>query len=114
VTASFFNLNATFAVELAVFVVVLAVVARFVIKPLQAGMRARQDEIDQSLAKASRVEELLVAAEADYQTTLDQARQEARQIIASAQLMAANSTQTGGDRPRSRAAMVVGGERVNP
>jgi F-type H+-transporting ATPase subunit b len=72
-TASFFNLNATFAVELAVFIVVLAVLARFVIKPLQAAMRRRQAEIDDSLAKASRVEGLLAAAEADYHATLKQA-----------------------------------------
>ena len=113
-TASFFNLNATFAVELAVFIVVLAVLTRFVIKPLQAGMRRRQAEIDQSLAKASRVEELLAAAESDYQTTLNQARQEARQIIATAQRMAANTTQDGRDRPGSAAAVPAGGERVSP
>ena len=110
-TASFFNLNATFAVELAVFVVVLAVLGRFVIKPLQAAMGRRQAEIDQSLAKANRIEELLAAAEADYVATLDQARQEARQIIATAQHMAADASQNGGDRPRSSAA-ATGGQRV--
>ena len=111
-TASFFNLNATFAVELAVFVVVLAVLGRFVIKPLQAAMGRRQAEIDQSLAKANRVEELLAAAEADYVATLDQARQEARQIIATAQRMAANASQNGDDRPRSSAAATTDGQRV--
>lgn len=101
-TASFFNLNATFAVELAVFVVVLTVLARYVIKPLQAGMRRRQDEIDQSLAKAARVEELLAAAEADYQATLDQARREARQIIQTAERMADYSRQQADLRPSSK------------
>ena len=94
-TASFFNLNATFAVELAVFTIVLAVLTHFVIKPLQAAMLRRQAEIDQSLAKARRVEELLAAAEADYQATLNQARREARQIMATAQRMADNHHRIG-------------------
>ena len=94
-TASFFNLNATVAVELAVFVIVLAVMARFVIRPLQAAMRRRQAEIDESLAQASRVEELLAAAEADYQATLDQARREARRIIQVAERAAGTTADEG-------------------
>ncbi len=89
-TADFFALNSTFAVELAVFVVVLAVLSRFVIKPLQAAMRRRQADIDESMAKARRVEELLAAAEADYQQTLAEARREARAIIETADRMAAD------------------------
>ena len=87
-TGSFFTLNATLAVELFVFAVVLVVLARFVIGPLQAAMRRRQAEIEESMAKARRVEELLAAAETDYQATLGRARQEARRIIETAQQMA--------------------------
>ncbi len=94
-TASLFNLNATFVVELAVFILVLAVLARFVIKPLQAAMRRRQAEIDESLAKAKQAEELLAQAEADYQATLDQARQEARRIIDTFQRMADHPSSKG-------------------
>ena len=110
-TTSFFNLNATFAVELAVFAIVLAVLTHFVIKPLQAAMGRRQAEIDQSLAKAHRVEELLAAAEADYQATLDQARREARQIIATAQRMADNP-QPAGYQPRDPVLAATSAERV--
>lgn len=91
-TANFLDLNATLAVELAVFVLVLAVLTRFVVRPLQAGMRRRQAEIDESLAKARRVEELLAAADADYQRTLDEARVEAQRIIETAREMAAYSS----------------------
>ncbi len=87
-TADFFALNSTFAVEMGVFVIVLLVVTRFVIRPLQAAMRRRQAEIDESLAKARRVEDLLAAAEADYQKTLSEARREARAIIETADRMA--------------------------
>lgn len=112
-TASFFNLNATFAVELAVFAVVLAVLTHFVIKPLQEAMRRRQTDIDQSLAKARRVEQLLVAAEADYQATLNQARQQARQIIATAQRMADNPQQPARHQPRNPAPASSKTERVS-
>lgn len=89
-TADFFALNSTFAVEMGVFVIVLVVVTRFVIRPLQSAMRRRQAEIDESLAKARRVEDLLAAAEADYQKTLSEARKEARAIIETADRMAAD------------------------
>jgi F-type H+-transporting ATPase subunit b len=81
VTASFLTLNTTLVVEVVVFLVVLAVLARFVVKPLQAAMHRRQTEIDETLQKAQRVEDLLAAAQADYDATLAQARREARQII---------------------------------
>lgn len=87
-TADFVALNSTLAVEMGVFVIVLVVVTRFVIRPLQSAMRRRQAEIDESLAKARRVEELLAAA--DYQKTLSEARNEARAIIETADRMAAD------------------------
>jgi F-type H+-transporting ATPase subunit b len=80
-TASFMSINATLVVEVVVFIAVLAVLARFVIRPMQKAMRRRQAEIDEALAKAQRVEELLAAAEADYAATLAGARQEAAEII---------------------------------
>lgn len=111
-TANFFNLNATFAVELAVFVIVFAVLSRFVIRPLQSAMRRRQAEIDESLAKARRVEELLAAAEADYQSTLDQARLEARRIIETARRMADHSPRQPGASLPPRAPAPAGGNRA--
>ena len=81
--ASFMSINATLVVEVVVFIAVLAVLARFVIRPLQNAMRRRQAEIDAALAKAQRVEDLLAAAEADYAATLAGARQEAAEIIES-------------------------------
>ncbi len=80
-TASFMTLNATLLVELVVFIVVLAVLARFVIRPLQAAMDRRQAEIDRAAANAQRIEELLASAEAEYDATLAAARREANQLI---------------------------------
>jgi F-type H+-transporting ATPase subunit b len=82
------SINATLVVELVVFVAVLVVLARFVIRPLQTAMQRRQAEIDEALAKARRVEDLLAAAEADYAATLAGARQEAAEIIAAGRRVA--------------------------
>lgn len=79
--ANFLVPNATLIVELVVFVIVLGILKRFVITPLQAAMWQRRAEIEASLEKARQAEELLVAAEADYQARLRQARQEAKAII---------------------------------
>jgi len=86
-TASFMSINATLVVEVLVFIAVLVVLARFVIRPLQNAMHRRQAEIDAALAKAQRVEDLLAQAEADYAATLAGARQEAAEIIESGRRM---------------------------
>jgi F-type H+-transporting ATPase subunit b len=101
-TASFLTLNATLAVEVVVFLVVLAVLARFVVKPLQAAMHRRQAEIDEALQKALRVEDLLAAAQADYDATLAQARREARQIIEAGQRMGTYFQEQGQEGRRTR------------
>src|ERR1700758_888514 len=81
------SLDATLIVELAVFVVVLAVVARFVVRPLQAAMVERRGEIEAAEENARRARELLAAAEANYEAKINEARQEARRIIAAAESM---------------------------
>jgi F-type H+-transporting ATPase subunit b len=103
-TASFLTLNATLVVELIVFLVVLAVLARFVVRPLQAAMHRRQAEIDEALQKAQRVEDLLAAAQADYDATLAQARREARQIIEAGQRMGTYFQEQGYKGQRTRPA----------
>ncbi|MGH9103530.1 MAG: F0F1 ATP synthase subunit B [Acidimicrobiales bacterium] len=72
--------NATFVVELVVFVVVLGVIAVFVVPPLKAAMELRQRQIEASVATAERADELLQVAEVAYQARLDEARREARAI----------------------------------
>ncbi len=82
------SLDATLIVELVVFAAVLAVVTRFVIRPLQAAMANRRAEIQASLDKARQAEELLAAAEAEYDEKVRAAREEARFIIETAREVA--------------------------
>jgi len=99
-TATFMTLNATLVVELVVFVIVLAVLARFVVRPLQKAMRQRQIEIDQAAEKARRVEELLARAEADYEATVARARREAQQIIETGRRVGSQMEHERRDTPR--------------
>jgi F-type H+-transporting ATPase subunit b len=99
-TATFMSLNATLVVELIVFVIVLAVLARFVVRPLQRAMRQRQIEIDEALEKARRVEELLARTEAEYEATLTRARREAQQIIETGRRIASHMEHERRESPR--------------
>src|SRR5579875_3285344 len=82
------SLDATLVVELVAFAAVLAVVARFVIRPLQAAMARRRAEIEASLEKAREADEVLAAAQAEYDATIREAREEARFIVETARLVA--------------------------
>lgn len=108
------SLDATLIVELVAFGAVLAVVARFVIRPLQDAMARRRAEIQTSLDKARQAEELLAAAEAEYEQKLRAARQEARFIIETARAVAADigrPDRASGNRAPDRADSAVGGRQ---
>lgn len=80
-TSNFLVPNATVIVEIAVFAAVLGVVARFILPHLKAAMDQRQEQIRTSIQTSRRAEQLLAAAEGEYNAKLDQARREASAII---------------------------------
>jgi F-type H+-transporting ATPase subunit b len=112
-TASFMTINATFVIELVVFIVVLAVLARFVIRPLQAAMRSRQAEIDQAQAQARHAEELFAAAQTEYDATVAQARREAREIIEAGRQIGTYLEQEGRQRAQQRLERSPGATKVD-
>jgi F-type H+-transporting ATPase subunit b len=69
--------DATFLAEIVAFVLILAVMWKYVVPPLQKNLAARQDVIRQQLEDARLAKERLDAAEADYNTALAEARAEA-------------------------------------
>ena len=73
--------NLTFVVELVAFLLVLAVLARYVLPPLNKAMSDRQATIRQALADAEEAKRRAQEAEADYRKTMDQARSEARAMV---------------------------------
>lgn len=69
--------DATFLAEIVAFILILAVMWKYVVPPLQKNLSARQDVIRQQLEDARLAKERLDAAEADYTAALAEARAEA-------------------------------------
>ncbi len=87
-TTSPFTLNATLIAELIVFALVVAVVARYLLPPLQAAMTERQQRIDAALAASVAAQALQTKVAAESDRILSEARSEGARILATYQTMA--------------------------
>jgi F-type H+-transporting ATPase subunit b len=72
--------NATFFAELVAFVLILLILWRYVVPPIQKAMRERQDMIHQEVEDSEKAKEKLAEAQSEYQRALNEARVEAAQI----------------------------------
>jgi F-type H+-transporting ATPase subunit b len=72
--------NATFFAELVAFVLILLILWRYVVPPIQKAMRERQEMIHQEVEDSEKAKERLSQAQAEYQRALNEARVEAAQI----------------------------------
>ena len=72
--------NATFFVELAAFVLLLWLLARFVIPPINRAMTARQDAIRAEFAELDEAKSEAHAAEEEFKAQIADARHEAARI----------------------------------
>ena len=77
--------NMTFVVELAAFVIVLAVLWRYVIPPVQQAMTARQEMARKLVGDSEEAKQLLEKAQTAYKTAMADARHEAAQLRAQAE-----------------------------
>ena len=75
----------TFVVELLAFVIVLGVLWRYVIPPVQRAMNARQEMARQLVIDSAEAKQLLEQAQTAYQTAMADARRDAAQLRARAQ-----------------------------
>ncbi len=75
----------TFVVELMAFVIVLGVLWRYVIPPVQQAMNARQELARQLVSDSAEAKQLLEKAQTAYQTAMAEARHDAEQLRARAQ-----------------------------
>jgi F-type H+-transporting ATPase subunit b len=80
-TTNFLVPNATFVVELVAFLIVLGVLKRYVLPPLNERMEERQKAIRQALVDAEEAKKRSQAAEAEYRETINRARNEARAMV---------------------------------
>jgi F-type H+-transporting ATPase subunit b len=84
-TASIFLLpNGTFFVELIVFIVLIIIVGKKIIPPVNDALAERQEKIRSSLDAADQARADAVAADDERRAVLEEARQTAREIVAQA------------------------------
>jgi len=76
--------NATFIAEVIAFVLILLILRRYVVPPIQKAMRERQEMIRRQAEDSDKAKEQLAQAEAEYQRALAEARVEAARIRESA------------------------------
>jgi F-type H+-transporting ATPase subunit b len=72
--------NATFFVELAAFAVLLFLLAKFIIPPINRAMTARQDAIREQFAELDEAKSEASAAEEEFKSQIADARHEAARI----------------------------------
>lgn len=77
--------NMTFVVELMAFIIVLGVLWRYVIPPVQQAMNARQEMARKLVSDSEEAEQLLKNAQAAHKAALADARHEAAQLRARAE-----------------------------
>lgn len=84
-SSNFLVPNATFIVELLAFLVILAILGKYVVPPINRVLSERQEQIRSSLEEAQEGRDLLKSAEEGHRMTLEEARREARVILEQAQ-----------------------------
>src|SRR5271165_4775738 len=83
-TSNFLIPNATFFVELAAFIIVLGVVGRYVLPYLNVALKERAEKIRTELEAADAAKTDAAAADEERRQALEHARQQAREIVATA------------------------------
>jgi F-type H+-transporting ATPase subunit b len=84
-TASIFLLpNGTFFVELIIFIVLVVIIGKKIIPPVTAALAERQERIRASLDAADQARADAAAADDERRAVLEEARQQAREVVAQA------------------------------
>jgi F-type H+-transporting ATPase subunit b len=76
--------NGTFFVELAVFLIIIGLIAKYILPPLNRAMEQRQEHIRSSLQAADAARAEAAAADDERRAALDEARKQSREIVAQA------------------------------
>lgn len=87
-SSNFLVPNGTFFVELAAFLIVLFLLGRYVLPPLNKIMDERQTTIRQALADAEEAKRRAAEAEEEYKRVISEARTQARAVVEEANKMA--------------------------
>ena len=99
--------NMTFVVELAAFLIVLGVLWRYVIPPVQQGMTARQEIARKLVSDRQEAKQLLEKAQTAYETAMAEARHEAAQLRALAEEQRREIVEGASTEAEARAAEII-------
>ena len=99
--------NATFFVELAAFAILLWLLAKFVIPPINRAMTARQDAIREQFAELDEAKSEAVAAEEEFKSQIADARHEAARIREEAREQGAQIIAEMREQAQAEAARIV-------
>ena len=99
--------NGTFFVELAVVVIILFLVTKYILPPLNKAMEGRQEKIRTALEAAEQARAEAAAADDERAQVLTQAREQARDIVASAQALAEQVRSEAGGRGQAEYERIV-------
>ena len=78
--------NGTFFIELVTVVVILLLMTKYILPPLNAALESRQEKIRESLAAAEAAKADAAAAGDERQRVLAEARDQAREIVSASQM----------------------------
>ncbi|MBV9661023.1 MAG: F0F1 ATP synthase subunit B [Acidimicrobiales bacterium] len=87
-SSNFLVPNATFVVELVAFLLVVFILARYILPPINKVMDERQTTIRQALADAEEAKRRHEEAEAEYSRLVNEGRTQARAVVDEANRMA--------------------------
>ncbi|MGH8961662.1 MAG: F0F1 ATP synthase subunit B [Jatrophihabitantaceae bacterium] len=107
--------NATFIAELIAFLLILAIIGRYIVPPVQRAMRERQEMIRKQVEDADEARAKLAEAEAAYQKALHEARAAAAQIRENARSEAQRTIEELRTQAQEESARIVarGEEQLN-
>ena len=99
--------NGTFFVELIAFVIMFAIIARYIVPPINKAMTDRQDAIRKQFADLDEAEADARKAEAGYKEQLNNAKHEAARIREEAREQGAQIVQEARDKAQTEADRII-------
>lgn len=106
-SSNFLVPNGTFWVELIAFVIMFAILAKYVIPPINRAMTARQDAIRRQFSELDEATAKATAAETEFKAQITQARHEAARIREEAREQGAQIVAEMREQGQAEAARIV-------
>jgi F-type H+-transporting ATPase subunit b len=104
--------NGTFVVELVVVAVILYLVTKYLVPPINGALEARQEKIRTALEAADAARADAAASDDERQRILNEARDNAREIVAAAQATADQVKAEAGGRAQTEYDRIVASAQV--